>query len=31
MQLEATTPIPMKNWKPVLNAPRHLGGAISER
>lgn len=31
MQRAATTPIPAKNWKPVLKAPRHFGGAISER
>ena len=26
-----TTPTPMNNWKPEFNAPRHFGGAISER
>ncbi|WVZ19304.1 hypothetical protein V8G54_006626 [Vigna mungo] len=31
MQPAASTPIPRKNSKPVLKAPRHLGGAISER
>jgi len=31
MQPAASTPTPRKNWKPVLKAPRHFGGAISER
>lgn len=31
MQLAATTPMLLNNWKPVLNAPRHLAGAISDR
>jgi hypothetical protein len=31
MQPAASTPTPKKNWKPVLKAPRHFGGAISDR
>lgn len=31
MQPATSTPSDRKNWKPVLKAPRHFGGAISER
>jgi nitrate/nitrite transporter NarK len=31
MQPAAIIPTPKKNGKPVLKAPRHFGGAISDR
>ena len=31
MKLADSTPMPTHSWKPMLIAPRNVGGAISER